>query len=69
MGYFNEILSWYFHAVEDAIREPDVVISDVEGGVDRSIPTQIVGDLGPTYVHRGHSGSGVHGENHPECSL
>ena len=48
VGYFDEIVLGHFRGTEDSIRESVAVISDVEGRVDRSIPPQIVGDLGPT---------------------
>ena len=56
VGYLDDIVSRHFRATKDAIGESTAVVSDVEGGADRSIPPQIIGDLAPTYFHRAHTG-------------
>ena len=43
MRYFDDLVSGHFRAAEDAIGELVAVVSDAEGGPDRSIP-QIAGD-------------------------
>jgi len=45
VGHPDHLIPGLFRAKEDAIGESIVVISEAEGRADRSIPSQVAGDL------------------------
>jgi len=69
VGHPNHLIPGLFHAAKDVIGESTEVISDVERGGDRSLPSQVAGDLRPAYFHGVYSRSRVLSQDCPKCSI